>query len=323
MPDFHPLILQLQTAPLAELIEAFADRSAALRQFLPQERPWGQEQWMPLHIAAAARPRVGREAAGEAKQETEVAGDGGDGGEGGEGGDGGRVEVVDWLLSQGVRPDCRTRFITPLHARQTPLHLAAQAGHVAVVQRLFEASAEVEVHDAQRRSPLWLAARHRRARVVELLCRRGADLESRDAQGRTPLHAALLPLDEAAAGSIHWISPPPHLKEGGIRDAGEGEVSDGGGGDGGGNDGGGDEQEGGAALMLLEAGADPNATCPKDPEGFTPLHRCVMRGRVASPVAHRLLALGANTDLADPRHGRTVRDLAEHLKVLSTLPWLA
>lgn len=193
----------------------------------------------------------------------------------------GSRRVVGWLLEQGVRPDCRTRFVTPMHARQTPLHLAAAAGHTAVLETLLAAAAEVSVHDAQRRSPLWLAARHGRADAVGCLLARGADPESRDAQGRTPLHAALL--GPAARDSA--TTPRAEAESWGSWDPA-------------------------AALRLLERGADPHATCPKEPAGFTPLHRCVALGLTARPVAEALVRAGADPALADPREGLSARDRA-------------
>ena len=231
------------------------DGRALLRRSLPRVRDWGTEQWMPLHVAA----------------------------------DAGALQVVDWLLGQGVRPDCRTRFVTPLHARQTPLHLAAAAGHTAVVDRLLAAAAEVELHDAQRRSPLWLAVRHGHLAAAARLLARGADPQSRDAQGRPPLHAALLPpLSEAASAAT--TPADAEVSPGAERPASAWSPA--------------------PALLLLEHGADPHATCPKDPAGYTALHRCVALGPAARPVARALRAAGADPALADPRHHQTAADHA-------------
>lgn len=155
--SFHRLLTAGDT-DLTTLRQRLEREPRLANTFLGWTRPWGDEQWMPLHIAAEA----------------------------------GREDVVALLLEQGVSPDCRTRFVTPTQARQTPLHLAAARGDSGVVRRLLEASAEVEVRDAQQRSPLWLAARHGHAEAAWVLLRRGAQVDAPDQQGRTPLHAALL-----------------------------------------------------------------------------------------------------------------------------------
>jgi ankyrin len=265
MDDPQSLVTALSTGDAAALAEQLDRRPRLANTFLARPRPWGDEQWMPTHLAAAA----------------------------------GHPGLVDLLLQRGVHPDCRTRFNTPLHARQTPLHLAAAAGHAEVVDRLLEAAAEVVVFDAQRRSPLWLAARHQRPAVIQRLLRRGAPVDPPDAQGRTPLHAALLPPPPPEAA-------PPLPQEGSPAPSSTGRFpADP------------DPQpapfDPAAALALLAAHADPNAVCPRDAEGYTPLHRCVSRGDLALPVAEALLAAGADPTAADPRFHRTPLTLAQHL----------
>ncbi|MEO1236693.1 MAG: ankyrin repeat domain-containing protein [Planctomycetota bacterium] len=226
------------SAPPDRLAAALDAQPRLANTFLSRSAAHGEEQWMPLHFAAHA----------------------------------GYVAAVDLLLTRGVHPDCRTRFTTPMHARQTPLHLAAAAGHTATVARLLDARAETDLRDAYQRTPLWLAARHRHPDVIRALLARHADPDAADAQRRTPLHAALLP-DSS-------FDPTP-------------------------------------ALLLLDAGADPNAPCPADPAGYTPLHRCVTLGDPALPVAQALLAADADPNLADPRHDRTPRRFAEHLNQIA------
>ncbi len=268
MPDTESFIQTLERGPLHELTALLDAEPRRMNTFLSQPAAHGPEQWMPMHHAAQA----------------------------------GHLAAVEALLARGVHPDCRTRFATPMHARQTPLHLAAAKGQVAVVKRLLEAGAEVEVRDAQQRSPLWLAARHHHAVVATMLIRRGAALEARDAQQRTPLHAALLlavspkPTHDLFTerrldfhvGSGTSVSVSDNLESPPTFDPA-------------------------AALALLDAGADPNATCPKEPAGFTPLHRCVTLGEAAFAVAQQLLDRHADPAAADPRHSHTPLDLAKQL----------
>ena len=153
------------------------------RAFLPVERAWGEEQWMPLHVAAAV----------------------------------GRAGVVRVLLGLGVKPDAVTRHTTPLHARQTALHLAAAEGHVEVLDEILGAGATVEVRDALGRSPLWLAARELHGVCAELLLRHDANPNVADRQGRSALHAALLPEEgaEAAEGVARRLAVVDALLKGG------------------------------------------------------------------------------------------------------------
>lgn len=255
MTDTQSFIQLLRQGPLADLIAALEQAPGRVNRFLSRPASQGDEQWMPLHEAAEA----------------------------------GHAEAVALLLDRGVHPDCRTRFTTPMHARQTALHLAASEGHQEVMRLLIQAGAEVEVRDALQRSPLWWAARHHHAPCVSRLLRRGAGVEARDAQGRPPLHATLLPppasnLQAKGSGtSVPVRNPTP-------------------------------TQDSKSALAtlnaLLKAGADPSAPCPKDPPGYTPLHRCVGLGASALPLARALLQHGANPAAADPRHGKTPADLA-------------
>ncbi|MEM1107621.1 MAG: ankyrin repeat domain-containing protein [Planctomycetota bacterium] len=260
MPDTESFIQILEQGPLHELTDRLDADPRRMNTFLVQPAPHGPEQWMPMHYAARA----------------------------------GYLPAVEALLARGVHPDCRTRFTTPMHARQTPLHLAASAGHAEVVRCLLGAGAEVEVRDAQQRSPLWCAARHRRPEATALLLAHGASIDARDTQQRTPLHATLLHRPSAEP-SFQLDRDPEALRSvfTGSQDAPGFEPA--------------------AALSLIKAGADLTATCAKEPDGFTVLHRCITLGEAALPVAERLLERGADRSVVDPRYGRTALDLAREL----------
>ena len=190
---------------------------------------WGEESWLPLHHAATQ----------------------------------GKAAALTTLLTAGARPDARTRFATPMHARQTALHLAAAAGHATVLATLRDAGAEVEVRDARGRAPLWEAARGRHDAAVAALLSAGADPNARDAGGRTPLHAALMPaaLGEPVAG-VAGVA--------------------------------------GVVTRLLDAGADPNATCPREPAAYTPVRRAAALGAAGEGLVHQLRDAGADPQLAPP-----------------------
>ncbi|EQL03178.1 pfs, ankyrin repeats & 6-phosphofructo-2-kinase [Ophiocordyceps sinensis CO18] len=112
---------------------------------------------------------------------------------------------------------------------RTPLHWAAQAGHVSIVQMLM-ASGQVDSdrQDSQGTTPLWDALYQGHLSVVEELLAAGIDIESRQKDGQTPLtwaaqkgHLEMMKklLDHGAdvhqkgdreRTAIHWASAGGH-----------------------------------------------------------------------------------------------------------------
>jgi len=76
---------------------------------------------------------------------------------------------------------------------QTPLHMAARRGNIAVAQALLDAGAALEARDKKGETPLRRAVNCGHPEFVSLLLARGADVNSRDKEGRTPLQAARRP----------------------------------------------------------------------------------------------------------------------------------
>ena len=72
----------------------------------------------------------------------------------------------------------------------TPMHYAAENGHLPVVQYLCEQGANNEARSNGDRTPLHWAAVKDHLPVVKYLCKQGADKEASDTYGRTPLHWA-------------------------------------------------------------------------------------------------------------------------------------
>jgi ankyrin repeat protein len=77
------------------------------------------------------------------------------------------------------------------HQAQTPLHLAAAAGHTDAKQALLYRGASAKTVDAQARDALYLAALNGHADVVRQLVAAGADVRCAAQHGWTPLHAAV------------------------------------------------------------------------------------------------------------------------------------
>jgi hypothetical protein len=124
------------------------------------------------------------------------------------------------LARGGISPDVRDR------PGNTPLCLAAQYGHIDVMQILLQAGADPNARCAAAQTPLHFAAEgHHIAAVLELLARR-ADPRSRDSAGQTPRDRALalpgpilqqfavyqiLQLAEIAAPDQPKLPPPKSL----------------------------------------------------------------------------------------------------------------
>jgi ankyrin repeat protein/L-ascorbate metabolism protein UlaG (beta-lactamase superfamily) len=71
---------------------------------------------------------------------------------------------------------------------ETPLHAAAGAGHIAIVEYLLTKGAEIDARNNDNQNPLLHAAYYGKAPVVQLLLDKGADFNERDRYGRTVLH---------------------------------------------------------------------------------------------------------------------------------------
>ena len=67
--------------------------------------------------------------------------------------------------------------------KATPLHLAAQNGHVECARSLIQGGAKVSAERKGNFTPLHVAALHGRAEIVELLIQNGADIEARSISG--------------------------------------------------------------------------------------------------------------------------------------------
>ncbi len=73
---------------------------------------------------------------------------------------------------------------------QTPLHMAARRGNVAIAQVLLDAGATLEARDKKGETPLRRAVNCGHLDFVSLLLSYGADVNTGDKKGQTPLQAA-------------------------------------------------------------------------------------------------------------------------------------
>lgn len=94
----------------------------------------------------------------------------------------GSMECATLLLDAGARP-------VPNHQGQSPLHIASEQGHAALVELLLERCPGLEVDAAEHNgmTPLHFACQHGHAAVARLLLARGAYVEAADEDGWTPL----------------------------------------------------------------------------------------------------------------------------------------
>lgn len=181
------------------------------------------------------------------------------------------------------------------------LHRAAERGEVELVRRLLDAGASVDARTRfrtpmhGRETALILASRDGHDGVVALLLERHAGVDLLDANHRSALSVAAQsgnggiverligvgavvdPVDDQGRTPLHWAIAGGHVA---------------------------------LAMQLIDAGADVDQLCPKEPGGYTPLHRCASVGEAMDVVADRLRQAGADVTLRDPRYGKSAQDIA-------------
>ena len=92
--------------------------------------------------------------------------------------------MVKTLLAKGAEVDVKNKW------GETPLHEAAEHGHLDVVKALLAKGAEVDAKNKHGKTPLHLAAKDGNLDVVKELLAKGAEVDAKDEDGRTPLDLA-------------------------------------------------------------------------------------------------------------------------------------
>ena len=111
----------------------------------------------------------------------------------------GWVELIDVLIRElGNQVDARDNY------QFTPLHSAANGGHVSAIRALLALRHELNAQDYLGRTPLHYAAMHGRVAALEELLGQGADLAQRDLRGGYT--GALLP---PGVGCDAGVAAPP------------------------------------------------------------------------------------------------------------------
>lgn len=98
----------------------------------------------------------------------------------------GELQKVLLMLVDGIDPN----FKMENQSKRTPLHAAAEYGHVDVCHMLIQAGANIDTCSEDQRTPLMEAAENNHLEAVKYLIKAGALVDPKDAEGSTCLHLA-------------------------------------------------------------------------------------------------------------------------------------
>ncbi|KAK3598060.1 hypothetical protein CHS0354_042433 [Potamilus streckersoni] len=97
----------------------------------------------------------------------------------------GHLSTAEVLLRAGISRDARTKV------DRTPLHVAAQEGHVEIVQLLLQHAADIDAKDMLKMTPLHWATEKGHIPVIECLLKQGADVNCENKFDKTPLDISI------------------------------------------------------------------------------------------------------------------------------------
>ncbi|XP_032905138.1 histone-lysine N-methyltransferase EHMT1 isoform X3 [Amblyraja radiata] len=98
----------------------------------------------------------------------------------------GEMQKVLLMLVDGIDPNFRAEH----QNKRTPLHAAAEIGHVEICHMLVQAGANLDTCDDDQRTPLMEAAEHNQLDAVKYLLKAGALGDHKDVEGSICLHLA-------------------------------------------------------------------------------------------------------------------------------------
>ena len=97
----------------------------------------------------------------------------------------GHIQVVEILLSYGADKEMLSYV-----SERRPLHLAVQAGHIAMVRYLLDNGTDIAAPDGDSVQAIHVAAEYGSTALVSFLLDRGAAIDSATRYGAQPLHSA-------------------------------------------------------------------------------------------------------------------------------------
>ena len=112
---------------------------------------------------------------------------------------GGHIQVAELLLSYGADKEMLSCI-----SEKRPLHLAVQAGHVAMVRYLLDKGTNIAAPDGENAQATHVAAACGSAVILSLLLDRGAAIDASMTNGDQPLHVASQHPDRANVIKFLW-----------------------------------------------------------------------------------------------------------------------